>query len=257
MPELRNRRHEKFCQGVAKGWSYTEAYMRAGFKSTNRAASGRSAYRLRREHPEIIARCEELGAPRRGRIARDQVVDAIRTGRETTYREELNELARKYALLGLTEEEMADVFNISVPTLIDWKRRYPLFVEAINRGGINADAKVAERTYHRALGVRVPATKIFQHDGQIITHDYVEHYPPDTNAARLWLTNRQRARWKNREEVEHRTPRDELRERVEKMSREEQLAWMADVAERAQRLLEEERRTIDGEPIERDDEIPE
>jgi hypothetical protein len=26
--------------------------------------------------------------------------------------------------------------------------------------------------------------------------EYIEHYPPETNAAALWLSNRQRSRWK-------------------------------------------------------------
>jgi hypothetical protein len=32
---------------------------------------------------------------------------------------------------------------------------------------------------------------------------YTEHYPPETQAASLWLRNRQPAKWRDRQEVNH------------------------------------------------------
>ena len=32
---------------------------------------------------------------------------------------------------------------------------------------------------------------------------YTEHYPPDTTACIFWLKNRQKAAWRDRQEVEH------------------------------------------------------
>jgi hypothetical protein len=38
--------------------------------------------------------------------------------------------------------------------------------------------------------------KILVVDKTVVREEYIEHYPPDTNAASLWLSNRQRGRWK-------------------------------------------------------------
>ena len=46
------------------------------------------------------------------------------------------------------------------------------------------------------FGAKVKATKIFNHKGKALTVDYIEEYPPDTNAAALWLSNRQRGKWR-------------------------------------------------------------
>ena len=46
MPVLKNARHERFVQGVAKGMSATEAYKKAGYKP-----SGPNAGRLRASTP--------------------------------------------------------------------------------------------------------------------------------------------------------------------------------------------------------------
>ena len=32
---------------------------------------------------------------------------------------------------------------------------------------------------------------------------YVEHYPPDTGAAMAWLKNRQKGKWRDKQDIEH------------------------------------------------------
>ncbi len=54
MPVLKNARHERFVQGVAKGMSATEAYEKAGYKP-----SGPNAGRLTKKD-EIVKRRAEL-----------------------------------------------------------------------------------------------------------------------------------------------------------------------------------------------------
>ena len=40
-------------------------------------------------------------------------------------------------------------------------------------------------------------------DKEVVREEYTEHYPPDTAAASLWLSNRQRGRWKLKPEDEN------------------------------------------------------
>jgi hypothetical protein len=203
MPQLKNLRHERFAQETAKGKNGADAYLGAGY-ALARDAAARNAYRLR-SREDVKARIDELAGKKRGRVAVEQVAEGIRAGRPTLYRPELAELARKLALLGLTENEMADAFNVNVGTLIEWKARHKEFREAIERGGVQADAHIAESLYHRGLGYQHEAVKIFMPAGVAapVYAPYTAHYPPDTQAASLWLRNRQPRKWRDKHEVEH------------------------------------------------------
>lgn len=61
-----------------------------------------------------------------------------------------------------------------------------------------ADELVEASLFSRALGYSHPEEKVFQYEGQIVTHETIKQYPPDTQAAMFWLRNRQPARWKEK-----------------------------------------------------------
>jgi hypothetical protein len=196
VPVLKNGLHEKFAAGIADGLNGANAYLAAGYAVAGGAAS-RSAYRLLNRQ-DVRERIDELAGKRHGRVAVEQLANGIRTGRPTLYRPELCEMARRLALLGLTDAQIADVFGIGVITLSRWKQNHPEFRRAIARGGAMADARVAESLYRRGIGYEHLATKIFMPPGaeEPVYAPYVEHYPPDTNAALAWLSRRQPALWK-------------------------------------------------------------
>lgn len=99
-------------------------------------------------------------------------------GRPSKYKPEYAEQAHKFALVGLTDVQMADYFEVSESTFSLWKNEYPELSEALKSGRQAADANVGKSLYSKAL------------DG-------------DTTAAIFWLKNRQRANWRDRHEVEH------------------------------------------------------
>jgi hypothetical protein len=103
-------------------------------------------------------------------------------------------------LLGATDAELADFFEVSVKTLNDWKRAHPEFRASLMRGKMSADAEIADKLYHRARGYQHQAVRIFMPAGakQPVYAPYTEHYPPDTIAAIFWLKNRRRASWRDR-----------------------------------------------------------
>ena len=116
-------------------------------------------------------------------------------GRPTDYKEEYNEQVYKFSLLGATDEQIADFFDICTSTLNNWKKIYPQFLASIKRGKLNADAEIAQALYHRAKGYRHPKVHVSNYRGQITLTDLTEHYPPDTAAAFIWLKNR--AGWRD------------------------------------------------------------
>lgn len=129
-------------------------------------------------------------------------------GRPTDYREAYNEQARKLCLLGYTDKELAEFFSVSEQTLNAWKTAHPEFLESLRAGKEVADAEIAASLYQRALGYEHPEDDIRTvSDGggtsSIVITPTIKRYPPDTKAAQIWLTNRQRHKWRDKQEVEH------------------------------------------------------
>jgi len=124
-------------------------------------------------------------------------------GRPSSYRGEYAEQAVKLYRLGVTDQEIAGFFDVSVATLNRWKHAYPDFMESVKNGKMHADANVADSLYRRACGYSHVATKFVTHKG-IITdrEEYVKHYPPDTQACIFWLKNRRPDLWREKVEIE-------------------------------------------------------
>lgn len=123
-------------------------------------------------------------------------------GRPTLFRPEYVEQARKLALLGATDREIGEFFEVSETTINNWKLRHPEFLESLKAGKEAADERVERSLFHRAIGYKHEAVKMFQAGGEIISESYVEHYPPDTTAAIFWLKNRRPKEWRDRHQQE-------------------------------------------------------
>lgn len=124
-------------------------------------------------------------------------------GRPSSYRTEFAPQAGKLCLLGATDQELADFFDVDERTINRWKQDHPEFCQSIKGGKMQADANVAEKLYQRASGYSHPDTHISNHQGTITVTPVTKHYPPDTTAAIFWLKNRQRNKWRDKQEVEH------------------------------------------------------
>jgi hypothetical protein len=112
-----------------------------------------------------------------------------------------SDLARKFCMLGATNEDLARLLEVPRETVDAWLADVPEFAAAVKAGREIADATVAERLYARAIGYSHPAVKVFQSGGEPLKVDYTEHYPPDVQACLFWLRNRRRQDW--RDKIEH------------------------------------------------------
>ena len=122
-------------------------------------------------------------------------------GAPTKYNEDYNEQALKLCLLGATDIELADFFDVEEKTINNWKKKHPEFLQSIKEGKDQADSRVAESLYNRALGYSHADTKFATYEGQITdSKEYTKHYPPDTTAAIFWLKNRQSSKWRDKTE---------------------------------------------------------
>ena len=124
--------------------------------------------------------------------------------RPTLYKPEYPDLARKFCLLGATNQKLAEFFEVSIQTIELWIRKHDLFIRAIKEGREEADAKVSESLFNRANGYSCREDKIFCNTstGEVTTVETVKHYPPDATSASFWLKNRQRDYWREKIDVE-------------------------------------------------------
>ena len=125
-------------------------------------------------------------------------------GRPSKYDPALADQARKLCLLGATDQEIADFFEINVATVYRWKHDFPDFCEALKVGKVEADERVKRALYHRAVGYEQEAVKIFMPAGAAkpVYAPYTERIAPDTTAAIFWLKNRDPANWRDRQALE-------------------------------------------------------
>jgi hypothetical protein len=142
-------------------------------------------------------------------------------GRPTAYRPEYVKQAFHLALLGATDSDLADAFDVDVSTVERWKVRHAEFRGSLKRGKAQADAMVAKSLYRRALGYSHPAVKILtlsnagENGGSSIAQvPYIERYPPDTTACIFWLKNRRPADWRDRPAEEQPADAAEIARRV-------------------------------------------
>ena len=124
-------------------------------------------------------------------------------GRKSLYKPEMNEQVNRLAMLGLNDEEMAHFLGIGISTFYEWKENKPGFSDAIIEGGVDADAKVARSLFNRATGevtIQERLTKDENGNDKII--ELKTRLPSDPGAAKMWLTNRQRSKWRESTHVE-------------------------------------------------------
>lgn len=127
-------------------------------------------------------------------------------GRPTKYREEFAQTAYKLCLLGATNDELADFFNVAGSTVDLWLARHAEFKRQVTAGRKIADANVAERLYQRAMGYEHDDVYPSSFQGDVTLTTIRKHYPPDTQAASLWLRNRQPEKWRDKQQLEHAGP---------------------------------------------------
>jgi hypothetical protein len=98
-------------------------------------------------------------------------------GRPTKWKPEYAEQAYKLALLGADDARFANFFGVSISGFNKWKVDYPELMESLKAGRDDADCKVVQSLYQKALG-------------------------GDTTAMIFWLKNRQRFSWRDKVEQE-------------------------------------------------------
>jgi len=119
-----------------------------------------------------------------------------KVGRPSKFKPDFLEKATAMARRGATNAEIADVFGISESTFYLWLQKNSEFSDTLKEAKDFADDLVEAALFKRATGFSVPETKVFMtKSGEIVTHEMIKHYAPDTTAQIYWLKNRRRDKW--------------------------------------------------------------
>lgn len=133
------------------------------------------------------------------------MTDGERIGRPPSYKDEYAAQAEKLCLLGATDQEVADFFEVSVRTVYRWKVDHDAFCQALKAGKEKADERVMRSLYQRAIGYEQDEVKIFMPAGaeNPVYAPFRAKVAPDTTAAIFWLKNRRPEEWRDKQTLEH------------------------------------------------------
>ena len=122
------------------------------------------------------------------------------TGRPSKYKAEFAKQAEKLCLLGATDQELADFFEVEVRTIYRWKGVHPAFCQALKAGKELADERVERALFQKAVGYEQDDVKIFMPGGSEtpVYASYRAKVAPDTTAAIFWLKNRRPDLWRDK-----------------------------------------------------------
>jgi hypothetical protein len=129
--------------------------------------------------------------------------ELMQRGRPSTFRPEYVEQAKKLCLLGATDEDIADFFNVTMQCINQWKHRYPELFESLKLGKAEANTRTEKSLYMRANGFHYDAVKIFcSKDGKVTKVPYRKYVIPDVTAGIFWLKNRDPEQWRDVQQLQ-------------------------------------------------------
>ena len=121
--------------------------------------------------------------------------------RPSKYKQEFIKQAEKLCMLGATDIEIADFFEVNVATLYRWKNEQPKFCESLKVSKAIADDRVERSLFARASGYEHEEVDIRVVMNEIIQTPIRKFYPPDTTACIFWLKNRRPEEWRDKVET--------------------------------------------------------
>ena len=122
-------------------------------------------------------------------------------GTPPKFKEEFAEQAQALAGKGLNEKDIAEIFGVSPQTIGNWKKAYPQFLIAIDKGTEISLGNVKRSMYEKAVGYTHPDIHVSNFRGKITKTTVLKHYPPDTTAGAFILKNRDPENWKDKQEI--------------------------------------------------------
>jgi len=106
--------------------------------------------------------------------------------------------AHGYALVGHTNEEIAELLGVSATTFDEWIAASESLRRALQKARHDDYVRVVRSAHRAANGFRAREDKLLVVGGKVERHVISKVYPPNMVATTLLLTNRQGERWKDK-----------------------------------------------------------
>lgn len=137
-----------------------------------------------------------------------------KVGAPSKYKPEYNEQVYKLCLLGATDKEIGDFFDVTETTINNWKIEFPQFFESIRTGKKVSDMEVVSSLYKtahdRTVIEQVPfKTKrvYWDTDGkrceieEVTIVEVEKPIPADFRSQQFWLKNRKSDSWRDSKDI--------------------------------------------------------
>ncbi len=135
-------------------------------------------------------------------MAKAEKAGKKKLGRPSGFNDAISERIYELARLGKTDAEISSAIGVTSRTLNYWKAKNDNFFQTLRDNKAVADGFVEASLFQRACGYSHPETKVFYdaERGEVVEHEVMKHYPPDSTAMIFWLKNRQPERWRDQPE---------------------------------------------------------
>lgn len=90
---------------------------------------------------------------------------------------------------GYTDCSIAEQLGIHQNTWMRYRDKYSILGELYTRARTHRNALVMNKMYEKATGYEHPDLFIAQYQGEVVEKEIKKYYPPDVNAADLFLRN--------------------------------------------------------------------
>lgn len=98
--------------------------------------------------------------------------------------------------LDLTHQEIADILQVTQPTVTNWLNKHPEFFIKYRLEQAKLNNRVKSSLCERALGMEIEEKKVHESPNGISKTITKKQIPPDTAAAQYWLENKMPGQWK-------------------------------------------------------------
>lgn len=114
------------------------------------------------------------------------------------------EVVKAIAMGGFTDDDIALMMGLDPVIIEKWREMYPSFDKALEDGRTVADMEVVQALHKNATGAVVKrdvpikvktAYGRGEYKETVEIHTITEERPPETNAIKMWLQNRDPERW--------------------------------------------------------------
>ena len=105
------------------------------------------------------------------------------------------------ALLGATDQEFADALSVSPSTIANWKNEHPEFLDALRKGKLEADAKVAHSFYMNTQDRYVEVEEVHVVKGVVQRINRQQFIQGDKWTQDRWLAKRRRGDWTDSQQI--------------------------------------------------------